>query len=405
MSWSGQSWGFEQPRFVADLTGDGAADVVGFGLEGVWVSLNNGNGTFQPPNMVLSAFGLRTGWMVERHPRFLADLTGDHRADIIGFGADGVWTAANNGDGTFQPSKFVVADLGYSQGWRVDQHPRFMADVTGDGKADIVGFGADGVWTAVSNGDGTFQSPKLVLADLGYNQGWRVNEHPRMVADVTGDGKADLVGFGADGVWVAVSNGDGTFQPAKLVLAGFNPTQGWQVAKDPRMMADLNGDHRLDIVGFGDAGVWSAKSNGDGTFAAATFIVAAMGYDTGWRVENHPRFAADVTGDGKADIVGFGDDGVWVSVTGGSGANLALTGFCYDQGWRVHDHPRFLADLNSDHKADIIGFGEAGVWVALSNGDGTFQPASFVLADFGQHAGPVVQKITIDFHTHDDNLN
>jgi hypothetical protein len=68
-------------------------------------------------------------------------------------------------------------------------------------------------------------------------------------------------------------------------------------------------------------------------------------------------------------------------------------------------HPRFLADLNGDHKADIIGFGDAGVWIALSNGDGSFQPAAFLLADFGYHAGPVVQSITIDIHTTDDNLN
>jgi hypothetical protein len=405
MSWSGQSWGPEQPRFVADLTGDGAADIAGFGLEGVWASLNNGNGTFQPPNMVLSAFGFRSGWMLERHPRFLADLTGNGRADIIGFGDAGVWTALNNGDGTFQPAKFVIANLGYNQGWRVENHPRFVADVTGDGKADLVGFGADGIWIALGNGDGSFQEPKFVLANLGYNQGWRVDQHPRMVADVTGDGKADIIGIGNDGVWVSLSNGDGTFQPANLVLAGFNLNQGWQVARHPRMMGDLNGDRRSDIVGFGDAGVWSAISNGDGTFAAAVFNLAEMGYNNAWRVENHPRFAADVTGDGKADIVGFGDYGVWTSVTGGSGAKFVLAELGYNQGWRVPYHPRLLADLNGDRKADIIGFGDAGVWVALSNGDGTFQPASFVLADFGYHAGPVVEKITIDFHTLDDDLN
>jgi phospholipase C len=350
MSWSGQSWGPEQPRLVADLTEDGRADIVGFGLDGVWASLNNGNGTFQSPNMVLCGFNFHTGWMVERHPRFLADLTGDGRADIIGFGDAGVWTARNNGDGTFQAMKFVVADLGYDQGWRVDQNPRF-------------------------------------------------------VVDVTGDGKADLVGFGTDGVWVALSNGDGTFQPPRLVLAGFDQAQGWQGTKHLRIMGDLNGDHRADIIGFGDEGVYSAISNGDGTFAAAAFILAEMGYNNGWRLENHPRFTADVTGDGKADLVGFGDDGVWVSVTGGSGAALVLAGFCYNQGWRVSLHPRYLADLNGDRKADIIGFGDAGVWVALSNGDGSFQAASFVLADFGYHAGPVVQSITIDFHTYDDDLN
>ena len=122
MSWTGQSWGPEQPRFVADLTGDGRADIVGFGLDGVWVSLNTGAGGFLPPNMVLCGFNFHTGWMVEKHPRFLADLTGNGRVDIVGFGDAGVWTAVNNGDGTFGSMRFVVGDLGYNQGWRVDQH-------------------------------------------------------------------------------------------------------------------------------------------------------------------------------------------------------------------------------------------------------------------------------------------
>jgi phospholipase C len=405
MSWSRQSWGPEQPRIVVDLTGDGAGDIVGFGLDGVWASLNNGNGTFEPPNIVLSAFSFHTGWIVERHPRFLADLTGDGRADIAGFGDAGVWTSLNNGDGTFQPMKFVVADLGYNHGWRVDQHPRLVTDLTGDGKADILGFGNDGVWVCLGNGDGTFRPPKFVLNDLGYNQGWRVGQHPRYVVDITGEGKADIVGFGNDGIWVALGNGDGTFQPAKFVLAGFNPGQGWQGAKHPRIMGDLNGDRRADIIGFGDAGVYASNSSGDGTFAPGVFILSEMGYDNGWRIENHSRFATDVTGDGKADLIGFGDDGVWVSVTGGSGAKLVLAEFCFNKGWRVPYHPLFLADLNGDRKADIIGFGDAGVWVALSNGDGTFQPATFVLADFGYHAGPVVQSITIEFHTHNDDLN
>src|SRR5215469_5457744 len=136
MSWTGQSWGPEQPRFVAGLTGDGRADIVGFGLDGVWASLNTGAGGFLPPNMVLCGFNFHTGWRVENHPRFVVDLTGDGRADILGFGDDGVWTSVNNGDGTFGIMRFVVEELGYNQGWRVDRHPRFVADITGDGKPD-----------------------------------------------------------------------------------------------------------------------------------------------------------------------------------------------------------------------------------------------------------------------------
>ena len=83
--------------------------------------------------------------------------TGDGRADIVGFGDDGVWTALSNGDGTFQPARFVLSDFGVNNGWRVDQHPRFLADLTGDGRADIVGFGDDGVWIALN----TFTTPAL----------------------------------------------------------------------------------------------------------------------------------------------------------------------------------------------------------------------------------------------------
>ena len=42
-------------------------------------------------------------------------------------------------------------------------------------------------------------------------------------------------------------------------------------------------------------------------------VQANFAYNAGgWRVDRHPRFLADLTGDGRADIVGFGDAGVWV---------------------------------------------------------------------------------------------
>ncbi|HEY8868752.1 MAG TPA: hypothetical protein VIM30_05135, partial [Candidatus Limnocylindrales bacterium] len=49
----------------------------------------------------------------------------------------------------------------------VDQHPRFAVDLTGNGTADLVGFGDAGVWTALGNGDGTFAEAKFVLASFG----------------------------------------------------------------------------------------------------------------------------------------------------------------------------------------------------------------------------------------------
>jgi hypothetical protein len=73
-----------------------------------------------------------------------------------------------------------VNNYGYDAGgWRVDLHPRIMADTTGDGRADIVGFGNAGVFVSTSNGDGTFAPPVRVVDNFGYNAGgWRVDRHP-----------------------------------------------------------------------------------------------------------------------------------------------------------------------------------------------------------------------------------
>ncbi len=137
----------------------------------------------------------------------------------------------------------MLADLGYQAGWRVEKHPRFLADLTGDGKADIVAFGDAGVYTARSNGDGSFAfTPTPALTDFGYAAGdWRVERHPRAVADVTTTGRADLVGFGEAGVLVAVNRGDGTFRPRPLfVIPGFGAGQSGPFTQQGPFLPDPN---------------------------------------------------------------------------------------------------------------------------------------------------------------------
>jgi len=385
-------WRVERnPRVMADITGNGSADIVGFGDTGVWTALANGDGTFQPARVVLADFCIEAGgWHIDKHPRFLADITGTNGADIVGFGDAGVFVALSNGDGTFKPVQFALADFGMESGWRVDKHPRFLADVTGTNGADIVGFGNQGVFVALSNGDGTFQPPQMVLQDLAFEAGgWRVDKHPRFLADVTGNGTADIVGFGDHGVFVALSNGDGTFQPPQLVLGdlGFE-AGGWRVDKHPRFLADITGTNGADIVGFGDGGVWTALSNGDGTFQPPQLVLEDFGFQAGgWRVDKHVRLLAEVTGTNGADIVGFGDHGVFVARSNGDGTfqppQFVLADLAFEAGgWRVDKHPRFVADITGEGRADIIGFGDAGVYVMIANRDG-FDPLRFVLPNFG----------------------
>jgi VCBS repeat protein len=378
-------------RLVADITGDGFGDIVGFGDTGVWTALGKGDGTFFPPRVVLADFGADAGgWRVDEHPRVLADLTGNGRADIVGFGDSGIYVALADGDGTFGGTRFALEDFGPDAGgWHAGKHPRFVADLTGNGCADVVGFGDAGVYVALGNGDGTFQPTQFALADFGYDSDWRVDRHVRVLADVTGDGRLDIVGFGEAGVYVALGNGDGTFQPTQFAVADLGYDSGWRVDRHVRLAVDLTGEGRADLVGFGEAGVYVALGNGDGTFQPVAFALADLGFDSGWRVDRHPRFVADVTGEGRADLVGFGNAGVYVAYSNGDGTftfspQPVVADFGYEAGgWRVEKHPRVLADLTGNGRADIVGFGNAGVLVALANADGSFQLLGLVLSAFG----------------------
>ncbi|PPR07298.1 hypothetical protein CVT26_012417 [Gymnopilus dilepis] len=337
-------------RLVADTTGNGAADLVGFADDGVYIAVNKGNNTFEKPKKVVNDFGFAAGnWTVEDHIRYMADIRHTGRADIVGFGNAGVFVSFNNGDGTFSAAKLVTKEFG-NDPWKKSMHLRFLADTTGNGHLDIVGFGAANIYVALNNGDGTFQPSKVVLSNFCYDQGWHVDQHPRFLADLTGDGKVDVIGFGTDGVYVSLNKGDGTFLPPKRVIDNFGLNQGWQSDKHVRLVADITGDGRADVVGFGQNGVYVSINNGDGTFQAQKFVLQQFAYDDTWRVEKHLRFLADMTGNGRADIVGFGTNAVYVGYNDGNGgfakAVVITSGFGSDtDGWSIDKAVKYAANL------------------------------------------------------------
>jgi glucose/arabinose dehydrogenase len=342
----------------------------------------------------LSAFAIGAGgWTSEnQYPRELADVNGDHMADIVGFGADGVIVSLATGNGHFGALTSGIANFGASPaggGWvSENQYPRQLADVNGDGKADIVGFGADGVIVSLATADGHFASPVAGISNYGFlaaGGGWTSeNQYPRQLADVNGDGMADIVGFGADGVIVSLATGGGHFASPVAGIANFafNAGAGGWTSQDqyPRQLADVNGDGMADIVGFGADGVIVSLATGGGHFASPVAGINNYGFlaaGGGWVSENqYPRLLADVNGDGMADIVGFGADGPIVSMATGNGHFASpvagIDNFGYNAGaggWVSQDlYPRALGDVNGDGAADIIGFGHDGVFEALSNG-------------------------------------
>ncbi|KAF9554663.1 hypothetical protein CPC08DRAFT_712721 [Agrocybe pediades] len=286
-------------RCVADLRKKGYVDLLGFGDQGVYVSKNNGDGSFAPAEVVLTDFGYgsKAGqWRIERHLRFIADTTGNGLPDIVGFGEENVFSATNKGDGTFNPAQKLNVGNAFtvSNGWEVGLHPRMLAHVSGDKRVDIIGFGPDGVYVSYNNGDGTYRPAKRVLEENDFSpaKGWKGSQHPRFVVDITGDGCADIVGFGHNGVWVAKNRGDGmNFESPKLVLEEFGVAQGWQGETNPRFVVDITGDGCADIVGFGKDGVYVSYSNGDGTFGQPEKLTPndEFSENSGWDADHTVR--------------------------------------------------------------------------------------------------------------------
>ncbi len=89
--------------------------------------------------------------------------------ELLSF-SDGLYTV-----GQFAaPGNAVIANFGPGAGgWSSQtQFPRHAADVTGDGRADILGFGQAGVFLSISQSDGTFparrwRSPTSVRLPAG----------------------------------------------------------------------------------------------------------------------------------------------------------------------------------------------------------------------------------------------
>jgi hypothetical protein len=375
-----QRWGYEHPRLLADVNRDGKQDIVAFGDNGVWLGTSTGQAF--APAFVLADFGYLQGWRVKEHVRLLGDVNGDGFDDVVGFGNAGVYRSFWNGSG-FAPATWVLAHYGYDQGWRVGIHERLLADVNNDGCKDIVAFFDDGVWLSLGNRAGFFAEPRRVLNDFGSNQAWTPYKHIRTTADVNGDGRQDIVGFGDAGVWIALSTGIG-FSAPQFVLADFGyNAENW--AGTPRLLVDINKDGKQDIVGFGDDGVWTALSTGAG-FAAAQFVLADFGYSQGWDGIPHQRFVTDLNGDGYQDIVGFKTELVYRSLGGPSGfagvqgvlrglvAEVSSAWFWSLSSLDLHfpdrvqrTHPRLVGDVDGDGLADLVGFDLADVKVARSS--------------------------------------
>jgi hypothetical protein len=277
-------------HIAADLNGDGILDLAGTGTNAVGVMLGNGDGTFRP----------RVNFAVGGQAQDLAagDFNGDGRIDLVVSLNDTAFSLSllrGNGDGTFS------APVNFDNTGAQEDSPAVVAtDLDNDGRLDVVLAHAIGCFVSpcvaartitvmLGFGDGTFQLPFDIDVGTGMSR--------IAVGDFNRDGIKDL-GIAGDNsrVYTLLGVGNGTFlqQPTITLTADTLFVDATDID-----IADLNGDTIQDLVvaiPTNGSRTGILLGNGDGTFQPARILT-----EPGLRVPQY-QVIADFNRDGFQDL-------------------------------------------------------------------------------------------------------
>ncbi|MDQ3696199.1 MAG: VCBS repeat-containing protein [Chloroflexota bacterium] len=253
---------------LTDVNGDGLDDLVimNHGADDVpgaataMVALNTGSGFSYPPQPTWNA-----SWCASYQRCLADDINGDGMGDLVAFTTDGgsVW-------GTLSTGTSFGANAVWLNFYCIRGEICVLGDVNGDGLADAILFKPTDPDQGEKGNVLWARSTGSAFVDVQYGHGFFCIEAERcLVGDVNGDGRSDVVlvkGFGSGlptlEVLVSLSNGQQFINAEPFAWANppsFNPGS---TSFGTFGLADVTGDGRADLVEWGLA---SAPTPGGGS--------------------------------------------------------------------------------------------------------------------------------------------
>jgi hypothetical protein len=331
---------------VGDIDGDGRGDVVvsgrapGDSLGGHLFFLHGkaGGGFVEGPRIAID------GAPNVGRALAVADVTGDGRADVIVASPPGIVVFPQSTSGALGAS-VALTQPGGAAGIRA----MTVVDVNGDGKLDVVAIQDDNVLRVLVY----LQAPS---GGLGAGAAFDTKGYSSLAAaDMNGDGLVDIVTLDSfTTTWTHLQQPDGTFGP---------PTQNTFAAGeqgDEIAAGDIDGDGRADLV---------MTINGNQPRAKLAVRTQA-GMRSDYPTLDIPTWVGifDVDGDGRNDVTvlhdGFDAIGIYLQKADGTLAGEEKLPYLSDS---VQTPNLAVGDVTGDGHPDLAGAIDGAVLVVVNN--------------------------------------
>ncbi|MCX5227855.1 VCBS repeat-containing protein [Streptomyces sp. NBC_00233] len=190
--------------------------------------------------------GMR-GWNIYDRIESVGDVAGANSADLVARDRTGVLWLHRGRPADSPYSSGFESRLRIGGGWNTYTQLTGGSDLTGDGRADLVGLDKAGdlyLHTATGSPDAPYAAARK---KIGY--GWGIYNQITATGNIGGAAAGDLVARDKDGVlWTYLGKGDGTFA-ARTRIGG-----GWNAYADIVGIGDGNKDGRPDVYARTPAG-------------------------------------------------------------------------------------------------------------------------------------------------------